>query len=148
VTPRWRAFGLAAVIIIASAATAFAQTAAPATPPQDKDKDKDKPPAEPPPPPYEPQLLRLSEIMGSLAYLRGLCGAHDADAFHAKISALLTIEATTDARKERLAGAYNHGFQGYAMTYRVCTPAAHAVIAHFLDEAAKISKDVASRYGG
>ena len=74
-TPRWRAFGLAAVIIIASAATAFAQTAAPATPPQDKDKDKDKPPAEPPPPPYEPQLLRLSEIMGSLAYLRGLCGA-------------------------------------------------------------------------
>jgi predicted secreted protein len=34
------------------------------------------------------------------------------------------------------------------MTYRVCTPTAHTVIARFLDEAAKISKDVSSRYGG
>ena len=33
------------------------------------------PAAEGPPPPYEPQLLRLSEILGALSYLRDLCGA-------------------------------------------------------------------------
>jgi uncharacterized protein (TIGR02301 family) len=154
VTRQWRSLFLATAIFAAGSMAAIAQTAPTPTPPQqqdkgkDKDQDKDKPPPEPPPPPYEPQLLRLSEIMGSLAYLRDICGARDADAFHTKMTALLAVEGTTDARKERLAGAYNHGFQGYAMTYRVCTPAAHAVIARFLDEAAKISKDMASRYGG
>ena len=93
-------------------------------------------------------LAESGEIMGALAYLRELCGAHDAEVFHAKMAALLSVEATTDARKERLAGAYNHGFQGYALTYRTCTPAAHVVIARFLDEASRVSKDLASRFGG
>jgi uncharacterized protein (TIGR02301 family) len=118
---------------------------------KDKDKEKEKastPAPEPPPPPYEPQLLRLSEIMGALTYLRDLCGDRDADSYRAKMTALLTVEATSDARKERLAGAFNHGFQGYALTYRTCTPAAHVVIARFLDEATRVSKDLANRYGG
>jgi uncharacterized protein (TIGR02301 family) len=117
---------------------------------KDKEKEKDKAPAPAPepPPPYEPQLLRLSEIMGALTYLRDLCGERDAEAYRAKMSALLSVEGTTDARKERLAGAYNHGFQGYALTYRACTPAARVVIARFLDEAARVSKDLANRYGG
>ena len=114
-------------------------TPAPAAPPA---------PAAEPPPPYEPQLLRLAEIMGALAYLRELCGAHDADVFHAKMAGLLETEAKSEARKESLAGAYNDGFRGYQLNYRVCTPAAREVIAHFLDEAAKISSDVAGRYGG
>lgn len=146
-TARWRAIGLAAALLAAGGAGALAETAAPNEAPS-AEKDKEKPPSEPPPPPYEPQLLRLSEIMGALAYLRDLCGAHDADAFHAKMAALLSAEATTDARKERLAGAYNRGFQGYALTYRTCTPAAHVVIARFLDEAARVSRDLANRYGG
>ena len=33
------------------------------------------------PPPYEPQLLRLAEIIGALAYLRDLCGDGDGDSF-------------------------------------------------------------------
>jgi uncharacterized protein (TIGR02301 family) len=134
-------FLAAAWLAVAPCAAAEAP-AAPPTPPAAPA------PAEPAPPPYEPQLLRLSEIMGALAYLRDICGAHDADAFRAKMTALLSAEATTDVRKERLAGAYNHGFQGYALTYRACTPGAQTVIARFLDEAAKIAKDLAGRYGG
>jgi len=105
-------------------------------------------PAAEPPPPYEPQLLRLAELMGALSYLRDLCGAHDADAFHAKMATLLEAEAKSETRKESLAGAYNNGFRGYELSYRVCTPAAREIIARFLDEAAKISTDVANRYGG
>jgi len=117
----------------------------------EKGKEKEKapsPPPEPSPPPYEPQLLRLSEMMGALTYLRGLCGERDAETYRAKMAALLAAEATSDARKDRLAGAYNRGFQGYALTYRTCTPAARVVIARFLDEAARVSKDLANRYGG
>jgi uncharacterized protein (TIGR02301 family) len=123
----------------ACAQQAPAKPAPPAEPP---------PPAAEPPPPYEPQLLRLAQLMGALAYLRDLCGAHDADAFHAKMASLLEAEAKSEARKESLAGAYNDSFRGYGLSYRVCTPAAREVIARFLDEAAKISTDVANRYGG
>ncbi len=38
------------------------------------------PVAEAPPPAYEPQLLRLSEIMGSLAYLQTICAEQPAPA--------------------------------------------------------------------
>ena len=142
---RLTALCVAAGLILGSVVPALAQTAAA---PAAQAPQGEKPAAEPPPPPYEPKLLRLSEIMGALAYLRELCAEHDADAFRAKMAALLGVEAQTEARKERLAGAYNRGFEGYALTYRACTPAAHEIIARFLDEAARISKDVASRYGG
>ena len=104
--------------------------------------------AEPAPPRYEPQLLRLAEISGSLAWLRDLCGATDAGVFHAKIAMLIDSEADTKARKERLAGAYNRGFGGYARFYRTCTPAAQEVVRRYLDEVARISADLAGRYGG
>jgi uncharacterized protein (TIGR02301 family) len=139
-----RRLGLAVLLCAGLAGPAFAQQAAPKPPA----------PAEPapaavePPPPYEPQLLRLAEIIGALAYLRDLCGGHDGDAWRAEMASLLDAEARTETRKESLAGAYNRGFRGYQLSYRACTPAAQEVIARFLDEAAKISTDLANRYGG
>jgi uncharacterized protein (TIGR02301 family) len=141
-----RSFALAAAVWTAIAGQAQAQQAA-AKPAAPAEQPSPAPAAEPPPP-YEPQLLRLAELMGALAYLRDLCGAHDADAFHGKMASLLEAEARSEARKASLAGAYNDGFRGYQLSYRVCTPAAQEIIARFLDEAAKISTDVANRYGG
>jgi uncharacterized protein (TIGR02301 family) len=99
-------------------------------------------------PPYEPQLLRLAELTGALAYLRDLCGDDDGAAFRAKFASLVDTEGTTDARKESLAGAFNRGFRDYELTYRACTPTARAIVARFLDEASRIAKDVANRYSG
>jgi uncharacterized protein (TIGR02301 family) len=98
-------------------------------------------------PPYEPQLLRLAELLGALAYLQDLCGGHQGDVWRQKMAALLDAEAKTPVRKERLAGAFNRGFQGYALTYRQCTQNAQAVIDRFLDESGKIARDVARQYG-
>jgi uncharacterized protein (TIGR02301 family) len=100
------------------------------------------------PPPYEPQLLRLAEVIGALAYLRDLCGAGDGATFRAKFAALIETEATTPERKETLAGAFNRGFRDYEMTYRACTPTAREIVARFLDEAGRIAKDVATRWAG
>lgn len=100
------------------------------------------------PPPYERQLLRLSEILGALAFLRDLCGANDSAEWRRRMTALIEAEGLTEARKERLAGAYNRGFRGYEQTYRSCTPNAQLIIARFLDEGQKIVRDVAGRYGG
>jgi uncharacterized protein (TIGR02301 family) len=98
-------------------------------------------------PPYEPQLLRLSELLGALAYLQDLCGRHQGDIWRVKMAALLDAEAKTPVRKERLAGAFNRGFRGYALTYRLCTPNAQAIISRFLEESGKIAHDVARQYG-
>ncbi len=143
-TRRIPRLSLVVVLCAAAAGHVCAQQAAP-KPPAPAEQAA---PAAEPPPPYEPQLLRLAEIIGALAYLRDLCGAHDADTYRAKMATLLEVEAKSEIRKESLAGAYNKGFRGYELSYRVCTPAAQEIIARFLDETARISTDLANRYGG
>jgi uncharacterized protein (TIGR02301 family) len=81
-------------------------------------------PVEPAPTAYEPDMLRLAEVIGSLAFLRQLCGGAEAQAWRVRMTELLDAEGTTPGRKERLAGAYNRGFRGFALTYRTCTAAA------------------------
>ncbi len=103
--------------------------------------------ADEPPPPYEPELLRLSEILGALTYLRDICGHSDAETWRGRMQALLDSEAKTATRKEHLAGAYNRGFHGYEISYRACTPNAQVIIKRFLAEGEKIAHDVANRYG-
>ncbi len=110
------------------------------------------PRVEPPAPseiqaPYEPQLLRLAEILGSLAFLRDLCGSGDGDKWRAQMAALLAAEGTVEGRKERLAGAFNRGFRGYEQSYRSCTPNAELAISRYIEEGERIAREVASRYG-
>jgi len=114
------------------------QPAQPATPP---------PAAEGPPPPYEPQLLRLSEILGALSYLRDLCGSEDGEDWRVKMTSLLEAEAKTGQRRLKLTGAFNRGFRGYETTYRSCTPNARSAISRYLDEGGRIAHDIAYRYG-
>lgn len=106
------------------------------------------PPVEPPPAPYEKELLRLAEIMGALAMLRPLCTAPDADEWSRRMQILLETEGTTPGRRERLAGAYNKGYQAYALTYRVCTPSAQEASARFIHEGEQLARNITSRYGG
>jgi uncharacterized protein (TIGR02301 family) len=111
-------------------------------------------PAEPPEPapepaaaPYEPELLRLSEIMGSLAFLRSLCAAAEATEWPQRMQALMEAEGTTPGRRERLAGAYNKGYRNYALTYNACTPSATEASNRFLKEGDQLARTISGRYG-
>jgi uncharacterized protein (TIGR02301 family) len=106
------------------------------------------PPPEPPAPPYEKDLLRLSEIVGSLAFLRSLCASTDAAEWPKRMQALLETEGTTPGRRERLAGAYNRGYRGFALTYRACTASATEASARYIKEGETLSRNLAGRYGG
>jgi uncharacterized protein (TIGR02301 family) len=117
--------------------------AAPAKPPEPP-----PPPPEPPPAPYEKELLRLSEIVGSLAFLRSLCSGADAAEWPRRMQSLLEAEGTSPGRRERLAGAYNKGYRGYALTYRTCTPSADEATARYIKEGEALSRNLAGRYGG
>jgi uncharacterized protein (TIGR02301 family) len=100
-----------------------------------------------PPRPYDPEILRLAEILGALTYLDALCASNPSGDWGGKMRTLLEAEAKTAARKERLAGSYNRGFHDYARTYRLCTPNAQAIIGRFLAEGAGIAHEVVNRYG-
>ena len=45
------------------------------------------------PAPFEPDLMRLSEILGALQYLRALCGANEGQKWREQMQALLDAEA-------------------------------------------------------
>ena len=144
----------AAALLALIAVAAAAEKPPPKSAPQSNASSTPKPapdaapaPAEHPPP-YEPQLLRLAELMGALAYLRDLCGAGDGAQFRARMAALLDAEGTTEARRGLLAGAYNEGFRDYQTNYRACTPAAVAIESRYLTESAKIAAEITARYGG
>ncbi len=98
-------------------------------------------------PPYEGELLRLSEVLGSLSFLRDLCGAGDGDDWRGKMAALLDAEAPNGPRRAAFVASFNRGFRGFEFTYRACTPNAKAAAARYLDEAASISRDVTYRFG-
>jgi uncharacterized protein (TIGR02301 family) len=107
-----------------------------------------EPAPEPPPPPYEPQLLQLSEIMGSLAYLRTLCGGREAQDWRARMAALIEAEGRTPQRRERLTSAFNRGFKAYSLTHRACTEASQEASARLAAEGEMLSRALAGRYGG
>ena len=120
--------------------------------PVEKKAPEKKPEAPPEPAPgvplYEGQIMRLSEIMGALAYLRDLCGEGDGAEYRARMAALLDAEGTTPERREKLAGAYNRGYRGYETTYGQCTPNARVAITRFVAEGARLARDISDRYGG
>ena len=45
-----------------------------------------------------------------------------------------------------MVASFNRGYRGFAQSYRTCTPAADLVIRRYLEEGAKISRDVTARY--
>ncbi|WP_245423797.1 TIGR02301 family protein [Methylovirgula sp. 4M-Z18] len=120
--------------------------------PQSKSAPKPPPPPPPPqeeaPPPYEPQLLRLSELMGSLSYLGDLCGRKDGTDWRNRMSDLIAKEARSDLRKQRLAGAYNRGYRDLEIIYHSCTPAAQLLMARYLDEGEKLVQELTSKFSG
>lgn len=138
--------GLAAALALATLAAQAQKAAPPKTDPAKTEPAT--PPAEAPLPPYEPQLLRLAEIMGALTYLRELCAAPDGEQWRARMTAIIDAEAVSTARRQKLAGAYNRGFRGYEITYRNCTANAQAIIGRYLDEGARLAHDIGNRYGG
>ncbi len=99
---------------------------------------------EQPPPPYEPQILRLAEILGALAYLDDLCGSKSD--WRVRMQQFLEAEAKTPERKERFAGSFNRSFHDYEQSYQTCTPNAQIIIGRFLSEGGRLARDVVNRF--
>lgn len=123
-------------LIAAALATALA--ASPATAQQVLPVD--------PAPPYDEQLLRLSEILGAIHYLRHLCGHDEGETWRNQMSALIDVEEPDGLRRARLIDRFNRGYEGFRAIYRDCTPAATESAGRYLNEGARIAADITARY--
>jgi uncharacterized protein (TIGR02301 family) len=96
--------------------------------------------------PFDGDLLRLAEILGTLHYLRGICGANEGQKWRGEMQALVDAETPSGARRARMIASFNRGYNGFQQTYRTCTPAATVAIRRYLEEGSKISRDLTARY--
>ena len=97
-------------------------------------------------PPYDAALVRLSEILGALHYLRPLCEAAEGSRWRDEMQALIDAEAPAPERKARLTSAFNQGYSGFAALYRSCTPAAEAAIDRYIAEGSRLTREITTRY--
>ena len=102
--------------------------------------------AEGDPAPYDGDLERLAEILGSLQYLRAVCGANEGQKWRNEMQALIDAEAPSGDRRRKIVAGFNRGYRGFQQTYRTCTPAAGVAIRRYLAEGAKIARDITARY--
>ena len=131
---------IAAALLTAAASEAPAQSTAPAQkPPAAAAPQK---PAGPEDRPYDAQLFRLAEILGTLHYLRELCGANEGQAWREHMRELVNSEGTSALRRAKLVESFNRGYRDYSRTYRTCTQPAIVAIQRFMDQASAISANL------
>ncbi len=90
--------------------------------------------------PYDERLMRLSEILGAVHYLRELCGANDGQTWRDRMKELMDAEASTALRRAKLTRSFNNGYRSYSRTYNSCTPSAQTAISRFLAEGTEIAE--------
>lgn len=96
--------------------------------------------------PFEPGLMRLAEVLGSLHFLRNLCG-EPGTKWREEMEKLIAAENPDPARKARLIANFNRGYRSFEGSYTRCTASATAAIDRYMKEGEALSRDIAVRYG-
>ena len=89
--------------------------------------------------PYDERLMRLSEILGAVHYLRELCGANEGQLWRDRMRELMDAEGSSALRRAKLTRSFNNGYRSYSRTYNSCTPSAQTAINRFLSEGAELA---------
>lgn len=128
---------LAMALALAPLAT-LAQSVAPEVPAANRPE---------PPAPYDDDLARLAEILGSIHYLRRLCGKDEDQLWRDQMQALIEAEQPGPVRRARLVQSFNDGYYGFERTYRACNETARFMADRYMREGAELAQRVAARYG-
>lgn len=96
--------------------------------------------------PYEERLMRLSEVLGSLHYLRNLCG-ETGNLWREQMEALLASENPTPDKRARFVARFNRGYRSFAATHVTCTESTREAIKRYMKEGEELSRDIAVMFG-
>ena len=97
-------------------------------------------------PPYQAKLERLAEVLGSIHFLRRLCG-EQSTVWRESMGELIENEVPTPERRARLTASFNHGYRSFDGVYVRCTDAAAEALSKFMSEGEALTLDVSTRYG-
>jgi uncharacterized protein (TIGR02301 family) len=92
--------------------------------------------------PYDDKLMRLTEILGAIHYLRELCQANEGQYWRDRMRELIDAEGSSAQRRAKLTKSFNQGYRSYSRTYVTCTPSAQTAITRFLAEGAQLSEQL------
>ena len=131
-------------VALAGSAAAQAPSGAKTTGPVEPDA-----PAEAEKPvPYDDGLLRLSEILGAVHYLRNLCKHDSEPQWREAMQKLIETETAGEAkRQERFTASFNRGYRSFASVYTSCTAAAVVAEERYRNEGATLAAEITSRFG-
>ncbi|MBH9987810.1 TIGR02301 family protein [Bartonella sp. W8098] len=97
-------------------------------------------------PQYDAKMLRLAEILGSLHYLRNLCG-QKTPLWRDKMEELIKAENPAPTRRARLYAAFNDAYRAFSDNYHTCTKAAVDADRRYIKEGTALSHELLNRYG-
>ena len=95
---------------------------------------------------FEQPLMRLAEVLGSLHYLRNLCG-ETGNQWRSEMEQLLASENPAPERRARFVASFNRGYRSFDGVYVACTPSATEAISRYMKEGEALTRDIATRYG-
>jgi len=96
--------------------------------------------------PFEPSLMRLSEVLGSLHYLSNLC-EQPGTQWRDLMDRLITAEAPDETRKAQFVANFNRGYRSFDSVYSTCTQSAAAALRRYRNEGAELAGQTAARFG-
>ncbi|RUM96400.1 TIGR02301 family protein [Pseudaminobacter arsenicus] len=96
--------------------------------------------------PFEGSLMRLAEILGSLHFLRNLCG-EEGTQWRGQMEKLIEAEKPDPARRAKFIASFNRGYRSFEGAYAKCTPSATEAIDRYMKEGETLTREVAGRYG-
>lgn len=96
--------------------------------------------------PYDDKLLRLAEVLGSIHYLRNLCG-EESNQWRDQMETMLTVENPEPLRRARLIASFNRGYRTFDSVYTSCTDQALLAVERYMAEGLGLSREINSRYG-
>lgn len=97
-------------------------------------------------PQYDVKMLRLAEILGSLHYLRNLCGEKTTQ-WRDRMEELIKAENPTPTRRARLYAAFNDAYRAFSVNYHSCTKAAVDADQSYIKEGSALANELLNRYG-
>ncbi|MFZ2100780.1 MAG: TIGR02301 family protein [Oricola sp.] len=96
--------------------------------------------------PYDEKLMRLSEVLGSIHYLRNLCG-ETSNEWRDQMQQMLAVENPEPLRRARLIASFNRGYRTFDSVYESCTEQALEAANRYVKEGLALTREINSRYG-
>lgn len=97
-------------------------------------------------PPYQTELLRLSELVGSLHFLTLLCAKEDGDIWRERMQQLMEAEGKSELQRAKLTAYFNRGFDDLRAIHRKCSDSSRTIMTLYLDEADALIETITTRY--